>query len=144
MKARGAGDRPHGVNARCQPSDYSRHLGPLRLHYAEEDIDRVMLGELFSRAFIRVSYDNDGDLWAQDSDAPKLMIPVDLVRRMIRIAVAWRFKPETDPDARQRLAARTNAAFMMRAFGRLNPSCSSPSTFSPTRRASWRPSSCTP
>jgi hypothetical protein len=87
----------------------------------EEDIDRATLGDLFSRAFFRVSYDKDGDLWAQDSDAPRVMITVDLVRRMIRIAAAWRFKQGTDSDAHQRLAARTNAAFMMARFQVVEP-----------------------
>ena len=90
-------------------------------YLAEEDVDRATLGDLFSRAFMRVSYDKDGDLWAQDYDAPKLMITVDLVRRMIRIAAAWRFKQGTDPDARQRLAARTNDAFMMARFRTVEP-----------------------
>ena len=49
------------------------------------------------------------------------MITVDLVRRMIRIAAAWRFKQGTDPDARQRLAARTNDAFMMARFRTVEP-----------------------
>lgn len=90
-------------------------------YLAEEDIDRATLGDLFSRAFIRVSYDKDGDLWAQDSDAPKVMITVDLVRRMIRIAAAWRFKQGTDPDARQGLAVRANDAFLMVRFRAVEP-----------------------
>ena len=71
-------------------------------YIAEEDIDRATLGDLLSRAFMRVTYDKDGDLWAQDYDAPKVMITVDLVRRMIRLAAAWRYKQEADPDARRR------------------------------------------
>lgn len=90
-------------------------------YLAEEDIDRATLGDLFSRAFMRVSYDKDGDLWVQDADAPKLMITVDLVRRMIRIAAAWRFRQGTDPDAGQRLAARTNNAFMVVRFRAVEP-----------------------
>jgi hypothetical protein len=85
-------------------------------YLAEEDIDRATLGDLFSRAFMRVSYDQDGDLWVQDTEAPKLMINVDVARRMIRIAAAWRFKQASDPDAWQRLAARTNNAFMVARF----------------------------
>jgi len=85
-------------------------------YLAEEDIDRATLGDLFSRAYMRVSYDKDGDLWAQDTEAPKLMITVDGARRMIRIAAAWRFKQGSDPEAWQRLAARTNNAFMVARF----------------------------
>jgi hypothetical protein len=85
-------------------------------YLAEEDIDRATLGDLFSRAFMRVSYDQDGDLWVQDTEAPKLMINVDVARRMIRIAAAWRFKQASDPDAWQRLAARTNNALMVARF----------------------------
>jgi hypothetical protein len=90
-------------------------------YVAEEDIDRATLGDLFSRAFMRVTYDNDGDLWAQDYDAPKVMITVDLVRRMIRLAAAWRYKQGTDQDARLRLAARTNDAFMAARFRAVEP-----------------------
>ena len=90
-------------------------------YLAEEDIDCATLGDLFSRAFMRMSYDKDGDLWVQDSDGPRLMITVDLLRRMIRIAGAWRFKQGADPDAQQRLAARTNAAFTMARFRAVKP-----------------------
>jgi hypothetical protein len=90
-------------------------------YVAEEDIDRATLGDLFSRAFMRVTYDKDGDLWAQDYDAPKVMITVDLVRRMIRLAAAWRYKQEADPDARRRLAARANDAFMAARFRAIEP-----------------------
>jgi hypothetical protein len=90
-------------------------------YFSEEDVDRATLGDLLSRAFIRVSYDEDGHLWAQDHDAPKVMITVDLVRRMIRMAAAWRYKQEADPDARQTLAARTNDAFMMVRFRAVEP-----------------------
>jgi hypothetical protein len=90
-------------------------------YVAEEDVDRSTLGDLFSRAFMRVTYDKDGDLWAQDYDAPKVMITVDLVRRMIRLAAAWRYREGTDPDARRRLAARTNDAFMAARFRAVEP-----------------------
>ena len=90
-------------------------------YVAEEDVDRSTLGDLFSRAFMRVTYDKDGDLWAQDYDAPKVMITVDLVRRMIRLAAAWRYKQEAEPDARRRLAARTNDAFMAARFRAVEP-----------------------
>jgi hypothetical protein len=90
-------------------------------YVAEEDVDRSTLGDLFSRAFMRVTYDKDGDLWAQDYDAPKVMITVDLVRRMIRLAAAWRYKQGADPDARRRLAARTNDAFMAARFRAVEP-----------------------
>jgi len=56
-------------------------------YVAEEDIDRATLGDLFSRAFMRVTYDKDGDLWAQDYDAPKVMITVDVVRRTFGTAL---------------------------------------------------------
>jgi hypothetical protein len=90
-------------------------------YVAEEDIDRSTLGDLFSRAFMRVTYDKDGDLWAQDYDAPKVMITVDLVRRMIRLAAAWRYKQGIDQDARRSLAARTNDAFMAARFRAVEP-----------------------
>jgi hypothetical protein len=90
-------------------------------YVAEEDVDRATLGDLFSRAFMRVTYDKDGDLWAQDYDAPKVMITVDLVRRMIRLASAWRYKQGADPAARRRLAARTNDAFMAARFRAIEP-----------------------
>jgi hypothetical protein len=110
------------VSTRERPASLLSTLALAGNEYlAEEDIDRATLGDLFSRAFMRVSYDKDGDLWAQDADAPKVMITVDLVRRMIRIAAAWRFKQGTDFDARQRLAARTNDAFMMARFRAVEP-----------------------
>ena len=90
-------------------------------YVAEEDVDRSTLGDLFSRAFMRVTYDNDGDLWAQDYDAPKVMVTVDLVRRMIRLAAAWRYREGTDADSRRRLAARTNDAFMAARFRAVEP-----------------------
>jgi hypothetical protein len=90
-------------------------------YVAEEDVDRSTLGELFARAFMRVTYDKDGDLWAQDYDAPKVMITVDLVRRMIRFAAAWRYREAADSDARRRLAARTNDAFMAARFRAVEP-----------------------
>jgi hypothetical protein len=90
-------------------------------YLAEEEVDRATLGDLFSRAFLRVSYDKDGDLWAQDAEAPKLMITIEPVRRMIRIAAAWRFRQGTDSDAQQRLAARTNNAFMVARFRVVEP-----------------------
>jgi hypothetical protein len=90
-------------------------------YIAEEDVDRATLGDLLSRAFMRVTYDKDGDLWAQDYDAPNVMITVDLVRRMLRLAAAWRYKQGADADARRRLAARTNDAFIAARFRAIEP-----------------------
>jgi hypothetical protein len=123
-------DTPMGANASAAVALPARERPAVLLsiltlagneYLAEEDIDRATLGDLFSRAFMRVSYDKDGDLWVQDADAPRLMITVDLVRRMIRIAASWRFKQGTDPDARQRLAACTNNAFMVARFRVFEP-----------------------
>jgi hypothetical protein len=63
-------------------------------YFSEEDVDRATLGDLLSRTFMRVSYDEDGHLWAQDHAAPKGM---------------------------QTLAARTNDAFMMVRFRAVVP-----------------------
>jgi hypothetical protein len=113
---------PVAAPARERPAALLQTLALAGNEYlAEEEVDRATLGELFARAFIRVSYDQDGDLWAQECDAPRAMVTVDLVRRMIRIAAAWRFKQESDAEARQRLAARANNALWIVRFRVVEP-----------------------
>jgi len=82
---------------------------------AEDAVNAVTLGALFSRACYRTSFDSDGDLRI-DTDAGRVVVLIDQGRRVIRLVTHFLLKEYADEGAKLAFVNRMNQAFVFARF----------------------------
>jgi hypothetical protein len=82
---------------------------------AENDVTKAGLAEIFKRAFLRTSFDNDGDLIV-DIDGARIIITLDQANKLIRFMYIYPTKKSVDVNAKQIVINRLNNELMFTRF----------------------------